>query len=525
MRPIFTIMTIALSCKFGYTQGQPTLLWQAVEQVQNINIKGPSIALDKFGNTYMLTNQTDESVFGGFTLVKYDTLGNPVWKRNSQPSFAGIFYGSFTVDSTGNVYVSENYDGGLPGYDADAILVKYAPDGTKVWEYNYGLNQVGDNYIYYSDIDTTNGRLIALGINLHDTIPSEDFLFVQAIDTSDGSIAWKTRVDGVFRLQNLRIQADHIQVLSTQYKPDSRYFVNTLINLNGTLTEQYSKPYSGNYPIDYNYISKTGDIIIGNRAFGHTVTRVDIKGDTLWSYKYQNSENTELNYTKDILEDDSLNIYVTGNIEVLDNYTELSTSKFSADGNLLWQEIYHTVSGNFVDLGDCIHENKTFLFIAGKSQLIDGDIVCLIRVLSKKNGDELYNILLKNHNLTWSSDLLQQKKKIVHSGIGFESNINDLLSVTTSFYLPNIEVTSNLNISRFSVLIFPNPTKDHIHITNIDLDNFQEISIFDSKGRIVIKTEISSAESYIPISDIPAGVYIVTLTGKDISLSKKIIKI
>jgi hypothetical protein len=101
MRLFFILLLLAALRASALAQGQPVQIWQAVEYVQMINIKGPVIALDRFQNTYMLTNQTDESPFSGFTLVKYDTLGNALWKRHSQISIIGALYGSFTVDSMG----------------------------------------------------------------------------------------------------------------------------------------------------------------------------------------------------------------------------------------------------------------------------------------------------------------------------------------------------------------------------------------------------------------------------------------
>ncbi|MBX2889802.1 MAG: T9SS type A sorting domain-containing protein [Saprospiraceae bacterium] len=504
-------------------QDQPVQLWQAAEYVKSMNIKGPTISLDKFQNTYMLTNQTDESPFSGFTLVKYDTIGNVLWKRHSQPGIIGILYGSFTVDSLGNAYVGQWYDGGLPGYDADAVLIKYAPDGTKAWEANYGLDQSGDSYIYYSEIDTLNGRLITLGMNLHETDPAENFLFVQAVDTSDGSVIWRTKISGVFRPQNMRIQQEHIQLLSTQYKPDSKYFVNTLVDFDGNTMAQYEKPYSG-YTIDVNYISKTGDVIFGNRSFGYNVTRVNVQGDTLWAYVHQTQLNSEENFAIDIVEDDSLFTYAIGAIETLDNYTEVIATKFSKEGETIWQETHNNSNGNFVDLGESLNIDNNYLYLAGKSQLENEDIVCIVIVLDKSNGHEKYNIIIKEKNATWSSDIITMKNYMYHAAIGFESTINNLLSLTTCIRLPCVSSAIDNYEKTDEIILSPNPTITEVRIEKIDVKKFKWICLFNQQGKTLTRREITGETESLWLNEYLPGVYIVVLEGEYIKLSKKVIK-
>ncbi|MCC7465632.1 MAG: T9SS type A sorting domain-containing protein [Saprospiraceae bacterium] len=505
-------------------QDQPVQLWQSVEYVKSIQLKLPTIAIDKYLNTYMLTNQTDERPLGGFTLVKYDTSGNLLWKRNSQPSFAGIFYGGFTVDSMGSVYVSENYDGELPGYDADAILVKYAPDGTKAWEANFGLDQSGDSYIYHSEIDTTNGRLITLGMNWHDTIPDENFLFVQAVDTADGSVVWRTEISGVFYPQNMRVQPGHIQLLSTHYRPDSKYFVNTLVDFEGNVIAQYEKPYSG-YQIDFNYISKTGDVIFGNRAFGYNVTRVDVQGDTLWAYEHPLNSGTNRNRALSLDEDDSKNIYVTGSVEVAGLSNEFVSTKFDISGNVIWQNIYHSESDSLIDYGNHISIIDGKAIVSGASQFANNDIFGMIVIYDRLGGEEEYTIFVSNENVFLIDKSLGLKNKIFYIGEGYQSNINNMVAVTGCFLIPKI--SSSVDDVKYinAISTFTNPTADMISVSDIDTNIFYGISVCDMTGKVIMNRSIENAQEKILLSDFPSGLYIVCIYGKDLQISKKIVKI
>jgi hypothetical protein len=463
----FCLLSLPISLS---AQSQPVQLWQAVEYVQSINVKGPTIALDKFQNTYMLTNQTDANFFGGFSLVKYDTLGNVLWNRNYPPGIIGHFYGSFTVDSLGYSYVGLRFDGGLPQYDADAIMLKYDPDGVKVWEASYGLGQAGDSYIYYSEMDTLHGRLITLGVNWNDTIPADNFLFVQAIDTSDGSVIWRTRIPGVFIPQNMRVQAEHIQLLSTKYKADGKYFVNSIINFNGEMMQQYENLYTG-YEVDFNYISKTGDVVFGNRGFGYPVTRVDILGDTLWRYEYPNFEQQN-NRVRGLIEDDSLNVYAVGSVEIQGLSAEMMTSKIDIDGELVWQDIFHSSEGAFVDGVGSVKLANGELIVCGNTQFQNTDIVGIIKTYNSFNGAEGFFINISNNNIFWIDDVISYNRNLYYVGEGFQTNLDSMTVSTGCFRYP---IITSLNETHYdSMICAPNPSTTQVKISNIDIGIFKK---------------------------------------------------
>jgi hypothetical protein len=519
MRLFFILLLLAVLRASALAQGQPVQIWQAVEYVQNINVKGPVIALDRFQNTYMLTNQTDESPFSGFTLVKYDTLGNALWKRHSQISIIGALYGSFTVDSTGNAYVGQWQDGGLPGYDADALLIKYAPDGTKAWEANYGLGQAGDSYIYHSEMDTLHGRLITLGMNLHDTLPGENFLFVQAVDTADGSVAWRTKIPGVFRPQNLRVQAGHIQLLSTWYKPDSKYFVNTLVDFEGNVTAHYEKPYSG-YAIDFNFISKTGDVIFGNRAFGYNVTRVDVHGDTLWRYEYPDWN--QKNWVRGVVEDDSLNVYATGATQIEDDISSFTTIKLK-DGVVLWEDFGQLAQNNF-STGNNLSVYKGLLSTAGASKVMSDSTKMTIKIYNSYSGEDLFQISLCIGKVNSAEYIFSNFNTVFFTGYAHDNMTNSVSIISGVFRLPKISVNTVNLLDKSFFHLFPNPTVDKIVISNIDLKNFDNLVVYSASGEVAIREKIVQTVEELSLSNLPSGSYVVSLQGKNACISKKIIK-
>ncbi len=116
---------------------------------------------------------------GGFDaiIVKYDTLGNVVWKKN----FGGSdddYYNSVTAASDGYVAVGESYAFGKGDWtgvtgkgDSDAIIVKYDAQGNVLWKKNFG----GNDYDWYYSVAATSDGYVAVGSSSSETGDLEGF--------------------------------------------------------------------------------------------------------------------------------------------------------------------------------------------------------------------------------------------------------------------------------------------------------------------------------------------------------------
>lgn len=502
---------------------QPKLLWKQTEFVK-IAVPESTIALDRHLNTYMLTIQTDESPSGGFTLVKYDSLGNALWKQHSLSGLAGIIYGSFTVDSTGNAYVSQCYVDLGEYYDAEAVLVKYGADGSKKWEVNYSEAHTGNSYILYSDIDTINGRLITLGMNLNDTITAENFLYVQSVDTADGSIVWRKEMQGVFEPEGMRIQSDHIQILSTRYKTKSKNMVNTLIDFEGNVIAEYEKPYtSGN--IDKNYISKTGDVIFGNSSYGYKVTRVNIMGDTLWTYVHPKNSSGQKNWSRWVVEDEFQNVYSTGSVEIPGEFLEMVTSKINIKGEIEWEEIFHLNSGDYGDGGLRLSVSNNKLVLSGYSNIQSSVSVGIIKIYNTADGKVEQELIISDDNTILIDNAFIKNNKLYFTGTGYQGVIavGKVLAVTGCYQLPKTVSVSETNV-KSSITTYPNPTADIIKVSDIDTGVFELINVYNAAGSLVASHKIGSSEEQISLSCLPSGLYTISIQGKGIRVNNKVTK-
>jgi hypothetical protein len=503
-------------------QTAPVQLWEASEFVENFQIKGPTIQLDKFQNTYMLTPQKDVNPFTGFTLVKYDTVGNALWNVNYPPGIIGQLYGSFTLDSLGYSYVGIWFDGGLPNYDADALLVKYSPEGETIWERNYGLNQAGDSYIFYSEMDSL-GRLIVLGMNLSDAEEADNFLFISCLDVANGDTLWRTTIPGIYYPQNLKICNDRIEALVTQYLPDSKYYGIVQLDFSGQVFQHFSKPYSG-HEIDFNHISKNGEVLLGNRSFGYNVTKLNPEGDTLWRYKLPEGDGLVGQKVLYVNDDSGGYIYATGNRVDSILGTQALTTKFTSDGEVLWQKPYDLELGNFGDGSGYVTTDSNFVYTTGSAQRADGVNLLFILVHDKISGEIIYEILLEHGKVHSGVKVIPVNGDLIYLGWTHEQTSTSLNVVTGCFRLPKITSTVEVGSSISNISIFPNPTADWIQITDIDTQIFKQMVIYDASGQMVKNIEVDGSSLHFSLSSFPAGTYIIALKGVGVRLNKKVVK-
>ena len=504
------------------SQNAPVQLWQSGEYVENVQIKSPTIKQDKFLNTFMITNQGDVNPLGGMTLVKYDTTGNLLWNVNYPPGIVGHFYGSFILDNLGSSYVSLSFDGGLPEYDADAILLKYSSEGEILWEKNYGLDQAGDGYINYSGLDSL-GRLIILGRNQSNVAEEDNFLLLACLDTSAGEIIWEIKIPGIYFPANLKVLSDRIEALAGLSTPNGPYFSIIQTDFNGQILQQSTKSY-GDYSFDFNNITKSGNILLGNRSYGYEVDKLNTEGDSIWHYRFQDGIYSSRNWVRSVVEDDSMFVYATGAVELPGLATEFVTTKFSPDGDVLWQNIYHSHGDSLGESGEYITVDKNFVYASGGTKLADTDAVGLIKVYNKNSGDDVYNITLWNNNIFIIEQTVIQDNKIYYVGTGFENSISQQTVYTGCIQLPKITTTSKNEALLLSISLYPNPASDWVHITDIDTELFKWAEIYDMSGQLIRKFEVKDDLLNIPISSLPAGTYVISVEGNDIRLEKLIVK-
>ncbi len=94
---------------------------------------------------------------------------------------------------------------------------------------------------------------------------------------------------------------------------------------------------------------------------------------------------------------------------------------------------------------------------------------------------------------------------------------NQTIMKENAFYLKKGTVGNNdIFLSEEKMLIFPNPVQKYIYLES----NIDEVSIFDNKGRLVLKTKNCKE---INVSNLNIGIYIVQMRVNGKLNSQKII--
>jgi len=76
-----------------------------------------------------------------------------------------------------------------------------------------------------------------------------------------------------------------------------------------------------------------------------------------------------------------------------------------------------------------------------------------------------------------------------------------------------------------SVSLFPSPFADHLNVRVESIPpTGADLTVFDMLGRVVLRRPVSAAEVRIDTTDLPAGLYVVVLSGGDVAESRTVLK-
>ncbi len=194
-----------------------------------------NLAVDNSGNIYAVgyqngnaavsyatgINATGPATGSNAVLVKYDLAGNAQWARSANSGASTSAFSSIAKDNAGNIYVTGNQNGnsafaygngvtatGPAAGAANAVLLKYAPDGTPQWAKTVvtaTMSQVfrtiavlssGD--IYVAGYQAANAAYTyGTGVTAQSTTPYDNALIVKY--NASGTAQWaKTTVLGDF---------------------------------------------------------------------------------------------------------------------------------------------------------------------------------------------------------------------------------------------------------------------------------------------------------------------------------------
>ena len=138
-----------------------------------------------------------------------------------------------------------------------------------------------------------------------------------------------------------------------------------------------------------------------------------------------------------------------------------------------------------------------------------------------------FTIYTSSDGNTW--DKVTQKKFEMSNNamVGFFAVTGDK-STTCSSSFKNVSTTGilggtdNILYNTGDIKIYPNPAKSCIIIDSPILKNSSyNLKIYDAMGKLMVDKETGNSE--IDISSISSGIYIITISNRDLMVSKKLI--
>jgi len=146
---------------------------------------------------------------GDAIIVKYDNVGNVVWKKNFGGSFNDSYY-SVTTVSDGVVAVGFSHAGSFGNGDwadvtekggFDAIIVKYDNSGNVVWKKNFG----GSDWDQFTSVTAVSDGIVAVGYSNAGSFGNGDWAGITGKGGTDaimvkydnsGNVVWKKNFGG-----------------------------------------------------------------------------------------------------------------------------------------------------------------------------------------------------------------------------------------------------------------------------------------------------------------------------------------
>ncbi len=446
-----------------------------------------SITTDQAGNLYLLGTFQTSITLGDTTLTtvypssfvaKLDADGNVLWAKSNSDDTYGWTGGGIAVDLAGNVYFS-----GV--YNSDTITF-----GSFVLSYaNFSATEQNVAVPFVVKLDANGETVWAKGANRGTANTGTTFANGVAAD-NQGNVF----ITGSFSIPTL----DFGGVTLTKALTSNWNHNMFLVKFNADGTTAWGKNSGSNYTnvtMGYDVATDNQGNVFNVGVFANTVTwdgmslsassgnsayflKYDTNGVIQWA---KSSIGTfEPNHFRSVKTDANGNIYICGNTgslsENFGNNVVMSAStsamaylvKYNANGTAAWVQKTGKIDSYNSTSFAILDENEFYL--AGtftENQVSFGSISLA------KNAATNYNLFLAHMK-----------------------------------YVP-LEV-NDFDVS--DVVLYPNPTKNNLHVSGVDA--FSRFEISDILGRRVKKGQLSESNG-IDVSELPSGAYQIRIINQD----------
>ena len=285
--------------------------------------------MDSGGNVYVSGTSSHSDSFFDFYTAKYDASGNIVWDAwYNNPNNRDDFPKAIALDNAGNLYVA--------GYTSLGLfenivynLVKYDPDGTRLWDAQYEFENTS-----YDQIERD--MFVAIDANNNAYVTGKEIILKY---DPNGNTIWSTTISG---LTPSFINTDLQNNFYWGVEYNSVFYIFKYNSDGVQLWEKIFPGYVNSVFVDQaSNLYAAGTSIQTNLLHDYIVIKYDSEGNELWERTYDG----DLGGDDDayfVTADSSSNVYVTGMSDwgFLGNNYDFATLKYDNVGNLLWVKRY-----------------------------------------------------------------------------------------------------------------------------------------------------------------------------------------
>ena len=461
-----------------------------------------AMAVDAAGYIY-ITGSNARRVRGhDFSIIKYDTDGNKVWKSTySAPWNDFPIVSELEIDAFGNIYIGSSIADS--SYNQDFCILKYDINGTLLWDVRYNGPENKCDYLKALEVDT-DGNVYVTGVSCSNS--GNDNYYTTLKYDPDGLQQWVANYNGTGNGSDLgtalAVDTDgNVYVTGTSYDSNTNYDYATIkYNTNGL--EEWVARYNG----PGNYIDKamamvidvSGNIYVTGTSSGSGTARdfatikYNSSGTEEWVARY-NGPRSSINESVTLALDDNGNIYVAGDTWDQDTGINYALVRYDANGNQLWEATYNGLGDGNDRTKGLVIDARGNAYITGTSNgsFTNNDYATIkydangneqwvaIYNTPRNSDDHLTAIALDGSNNVFVTGYSNG------NGINFNGSIYTTVKynqTSTSMMEIPLETPENYSLSQN----FPNPFNPSTTIAfTLPQPATVQLDIFDLNGRLV----------------------------------------
>lgn len=547
MKKIFTLFTFILLSVLSIQAQQVRQKWVNCFNDSNFNqAYSNDMATDLNGNTY-ITGYLQESYPNfynkHFFIVKINASGTLQWVNyypvsDSSDKTKYDIGKALVLDQDGNIYVSgERYDTvcnicTIQTKYKDMFIIKYDPGGNILWQYRF--NGPADTYQSPESISLDkNGFPLIVGNELKYnsvTFTYDSKLLILKLK-KNGKRAWIKKDKNLVGSAISSDDQGNVLVAGA-------YNIQNIYSLQKPMVTKYSSSGDSLWTNVFNEYNKNGRAyFVGSDAAGNiyingqtdTVTFynnpriITIKyapdGNLLWYRKEISNTNTRPHTYGSFSVDAQGRSYVTGSLSPNQMRDSWVTSKYEANGNLVWSNSYQDVYGGNDKPADLITDASGNVYVTGYAANAQYDYVY---TTIKYNAAGAQQWLKTYRYPSPHSNNFANNISLDGAGNVYVSGLSG--GICTIQYGTNAPLQKE-KMDENTISVFPNPVQQILHLKfekNIVGNlNYKIFNLDGSKfSEKILNTSTPKNSFDIPVQNLPKGIHLCT-----IQIGNKIYKI